>query len=936
MSRQDNELDRVGRYTTAPPRIASTSFVGHKVYNREFGKPISYDLVLARWIKEQVKIALGSPNPLHYDPPPTGVPTVDGEIKRFICALKAYEDSPNPAIPRVVLTDGITDKTFASKLKKIKANSYVKSQGGRFLIDTVWDDIPWYLIRDIGEIFNYKYWLFWDQEDPHDEIHFFRDIDIISEESLSDLKYHTSYLLDNLSGDSMTYTEEDVLLDVTSSKCILNGKSIPKWMSKKYPQSYRFSRSGLVGTKAYVQKCPEDNRCAIILSPDQSNSVRLIEKQVADIAERMKFSAYTFSDAEFKRRYDKFYKNNAWFLCRDIEKDGITKPRALIQTVCEAIQEKSRKAPACKYFSIFNSFTLKNEGVAASTPRGVGLGMSAALTTVLQCALVNLIQDRIDRSDTPMQHPVDALVFHDDIALGFQNEDDVIIWEECENEIFAEYQLLKKHSKTFYMPSSTVLCERYQPPVVGLKESYKRMVAYMPFAACNIAHAKALACQSLNYVDSSDIESLVHDYVTYWGTEFCLAEMSLPYSLGGWIPSKYKGIDTTFLYADDEDLSVRLFRACEYNKPLPPVTSSMKDKTSFISPVYTLYGDIDTGTADKDNRYFTKSTTADVARKMFKYTRPNVLMYGWHKCLNKRKWLFDHKQHTSLLKLYISLQETAPEVDYVPRPEWVDTTPFDVLKIFPDDEDKSPVLRNPLLSYLSWLNPGKFPNVIPAPISPIWMAVNKSEQPDSTSRWTSGLTEIHKPDRRIFRFNGLIADTHQAFTEVDTGWLNNNRMAEAWYCLTGERKMPINYSKSAFELASWRQTDTFKFCTNSNARGFNALTTRMGFTKASLVFSGELISLTSFREQIMESHANKWRRLNNKTVTKPRYMRLLEASDLPVPDTLAEYYAHVKALELHDENNSDEDSNVIDEVQSPMGSDAESYYSDIEFPTGIG
>jgi hypothetical protein len=167
---------------THPPLKAiktGDSFPNGKTFNRENSQPIEFSNSLAVWIADEVRKAMASPNPLFYNPPEIPDARINGELKRFIVAVYAYyhPDSCLPLIPFNELMKGIVDKDFASKLKKLRFKMLVEKgiREGTYhtydeTLSNIGIEINDYPFIDVSQIFCYRYWFFWSEEDPNDEL----------------------------------------------------------------------------------------------------------------------------------------------------------------------------------------------------------------------------------------------------------------------------------------------------------------------------------------------------------------------------------------------------------------------------------------------------------------------------------------------------------------------------------------------------------------------------------------------------------------------------------------------------------------------------------------------------------------------------------------------------------------------------------------------
>jgi hypothetical protein len=87
------------------------------------------------------------------------------EIRRFFLSLDAYIESPNPVIPFRDILYGSTFKDYSETLKRIKRKSFETTwKVEHFALPEWWNEVPAYTIKDIGDIFNYSYLIFWEDD----------------------------------------------------------------------------------------------------------------------------------------------------------------------------------------------------------------------------------------------------------------------------------------------------------------------------------------------------------------------------------------------------------------------------------------------------------------------------------------------------------------------------------------------------------------------------------------------------------------------------------------------------------------------------------------------------------------------------------------------------------------------------------------------------
>jgi len=319
-------------------------------------------------------------------------------------------------------------------------------------------------LTDLGQVFNYKYWFFWEEPETDDWKYSLIDVPSISDELIQRFEE----AVDFVTPDTVPVIEPEVVLtSVTSSGAIApDGTRSKVWRLKEIEELNSFSSSPLKGHLTCVRKCAGEVREAITLSLPQSNSVKLIEKQVARICEDTLYSAYGLSPGEFDKTLSDFYNQNTHYFCRDLTKEGITKPRWILHAIFRVLKRKFPNCPAWDYTGIYSDMTyILPDGTHVETKRGHGLGMANALTTLMQCAAFQLFL--WDAADDLIKRPT-ALFYNDDGVIASSEEDVILAYEQEEEDLLSGLGLLKKNEKS-YRGQVGCLCERYSNSYLGRK-----------------------------------------------------------------------------------------------------------------------------------------------------------------------------------------------------------------------------------------------------------------------------------------------------------------------------------------------------------------------------------------------------------------------------------------------------------------------------------
>jgi hypothetical protein len=599
--------------------------------------PIPFSKRMATFVQREVMSILCHPNPEYYSVRSIGNPMAEAECRRFGLYLRAYSDTyeGNPPIPMKQLLEWILLEDACDLLKRAKLKSFLKRVGHDLLDrDPVVEAspyVPW--LRDIGDVFNYRYWFFWDKPDPGDDEWYWHPYNGSDTGLMNRLE---ELILENLPSGIEEVDPEDILLGVSSAGCqTQTGGRSKAWKVKGTAEGLKFSDRPLVGLNTYVQKCPGDTRSAITLTVPQSNTVRWFEAQVARVADKMLFSAYTRNPESFNKRYNDFKKHHTTFLMRDLKKDGITKPRPLIQLVVRALQQRYPDWKIWKYAGIWSDFFLIKDGKKLNPPRGVGLGMTGALTTILQAGILLLTIEEM-AADTHILGTIDGLFYHDDAAIGFTDDGDVDEFNDVEDRVFSQLGLLRNNKKS-YVGDEFVLCERYSNEQVNRKLSYFTCTLMQPFVGVNITHAKVLFSSVFDWEIPTAVEPYLSRIVAYWGHEFYDGEEVEPFSFGGWVPSSYLGVDTSLIQVGHIDN--KKYRAMLACKPLTlELNAKEKNHNKWISPFERKYGDL--SKCPEPSIFNIGVTYSQLQRKMSRFLQPGTLSRAYSKAHGIRQTIF--------------------------------------------------------------------------------------------------------------------------------------------------------------------------------------------------------------------------------------------------------------------------------------------------------
>jgi len=777
---------------------------------RETGSAIPYSIELATIFQEQVRLAFKSPDPLFFDPTYVSEsPAVNGEIKRFIVALVSYLDiRSRPRQTLQELWEGIMDHDFCNKLKKIRLKSIVKHGivNGMFSEwDTKLDDLPVYHISDVGEIFNYRNWIFWEEDDPHDEEYSWIECPPLTPEFCEE---YSDALWSILPDSVEAIDPKEVLLQVTGSGSALpGGKSSKVYIDKTQLGQNSFSNGPLTAKLVFVQNSPGDSRRASVLPVNQSNTIKLIEKQLALIADKMEDSIYVKDKQEFQKRFDKFESTYNRFLMRDMRKDGLTKNRELVVLTMHVIAKKYPNLHINMYkdfYKVWRYYYEENPSKMYYPPRGTGLGMWSAGTTIMQCTLKRMATTRCLRDDElGFDGHVGGLFYHDDAVIGFHSQADLDTYDSIEDDLFLDARLIKSAKKSFE-GDNFVICEVYSNRL-NLKHSYQLTLLNSPFYASNVTEAKLNLQQLVKFTSDFDPLEWIAKYEAYWGYEFSPLEFQLPTSFGGWIPAEYRGVDTSWFFYDEED--TRLFRSLfkavttvTLERPLKKVLRN--DKSLYRSPLNQMFGNQLELDGFEANLYYNQ-TCGYLHTQMCNFMQLGSKVKGY-KLLNKRRrevfneYMLHPSNSWKVSDFYNEYIRHFPFKDVVPPRSLAATNYVSEYKCEEKIYYKIFTSGNPTLSFIKFHN---------GQLKTLNSIVPSCLPPNATNTFSSQLTSQER--KTSLRTVGLLGGAYSQHSQVminysDTdydfsrmGWYNPYNVAAAWTAYTLEPKLPTYCPKGS-------------------------------------------------------------------------------------------------------------------------------------------
>jgi hypothetical protein len=486
------------------------------------------------------------------------------EIRRFLLSLDAYiESTPKPVIPEKEILYGSVHKDFAKKLKRIKKKSFITSWGSLpYDLPEWWEETKSYHIRDIGQIFNYQYLIFFDQDEEVDDWKLGMLPVDIKQETLDKFRQQVRDILP----DRSSFQRIDPL-EITSA---LSGSS--SYTNKKRIKSYKikenhlnFSKKRKSGLRTVINVGVENTRDSVLLQPEDLNTISLIENQLYEILSCIEGHIHLKNkDRALKRAID-LSKIYTFYIQRDLEKEGITKPRELLKVMLEELNNAYPDLEAFRYTDFYDNYSLIVNDQEYLLKRGHGRGMANTLPTLMQLAIFNLIAEEM--SDEIGEVDMKCLALNDDYVVGLKTEYHADLYWEKEDEILSDLGLFRVPEKSFQSVNKFTIAEIYiEYEKEHKKNSYQLRESLLTLACYNICQAKNYFASVQNFIDPDCMLRYIEEFKRYWTYEFFKDEYHYPVIFGGWINDTLNGIDMSFKIIEDIQINPACFRSYEAQK----------------------------------------------------------------------------------------------------------------------------------------------------------------------------------------------------------------------------------------------------------------------------------------------------------------------------------------------------------------------------------
>lgn len=501
------------------------------------------------------------------------------EVRRLFISLDAYMESEDRAMSDKDILYRSVEQNYAAYLKKIKRKSFIKSWGGKqFSEPEWWNDVPWYQISDIGQIFNYSYTIHWKTEDEEDYIH---GMIPVEEADMTEFKDALKRILPDEPISQIA--DFDILCKISSSRSF-DAKTRKKGSHfEMKPKRLYFNSKRTLACRSIIDVGPANKRDSILVDPADLNTINLIDAQLSEILKKMQNHIHLKDSNEIDRRLIKLANKYTIFLQRDIKKEGITKPFHISKAVLEVIDEVYPYLNLGRFINFYNDYQILVKDEVLNMKRGHGLGMANSLTTIMNLVVHEMVTSNVIKSYINID--CSCLALNDDFVVGFESEEDAEEYWAAEDRVMSNVGLLRAVDKSFLTHSRFTIAERYfYEKWEHKKESYVLRELYLPLACSTIAQAKESFAATQVNVSHEKVDKVLSELISYWGYEFFEKEGLYPFLCGGWFNPHFAGVDLTFPYMEDlpfnHNVAAAIEAVCE--RPRKEGKGSVYDPPIFL------------------------------------------------------------------------------------------------------------------------------------------------------------------------------------------------------------------------------------------------------------------------------------------------------------------------------------------------------------------
>jgi len=384
------------------------------------------------------------------------------------------------------------------------------------------------------------------------------------------------------------------------------------------------------------------------------------------------------------------------YFCRDIKKEGITKPKYLCKIILEALNRKYPDVSAFKYFDFYSGPWFKGD----MGERGHGLGMANELTTLMQILIFYTV-NRYLGIEGYYINASSAYYLNDD-AITFINApyDDLEDYVNADFVVCEGLGIIPQKDKSFLSQQCSIFCEMYfsrGKPFVNDKVSYSLRESKIMSKCSNILEAKFYAGNMKGSL--SDIENILKKTYIFLGYEFSKEEINWPITLGGLRPFKLRGTDFTLKYVEQDQKIETLWKAYCANQE-NRLWNWNKFVKTYSPPISKLFPLVLT---EKDERILDKITitsNSNLSAIFFRPTKEHKFFRSIRKLYEKRQRIFNSVNTFPTFEIFCEEYTSKNNSNTFLCDSFIER--FIRVKMFIKEDFKDPYLiNNPIVSYLN-------------------------------------------------------------------------------------------------------------------------------------------------------------------------------------------------------------------------------------------